>query len=183
VAALCPIAKGGTSATAPLTTPNCTRQQGQNLNGNLLPFSPKNKIALNGTYTWDLEDGAKIDASLSYFWQDVAYSSIFNQDLTEIPAWDQFDGRLNWTSADGNITLIGFIKNMFDEIQYDGRGSGRRISNGQRDVAVLAQCGSSPATSVSHATSATGFLAADCYTQTDTYRPPRTYGAELQIRF
>ena len=183
VAALCPIAKGGTSATAALNTPNCTRQQGQNLNGNILPFSPKNKIALNGTYTWDLEDGAKVDASLSYFWQDVSYSSIFNMDITEVPAWDQTDGRLSWTSADGNITLIGFIRNMFDELQYDGRGAGRRIANGQRDVAVLERCGSTPATSVSFATSPTGSLGADCYTQSDTYRPPRTYGAELQIRF
>ena len=75
----------------------CRGVQGQNLSGNILPFSPKNKIALNGTYTWDMGDGAKIDASLSYFWQDVAYSSIFNRSYTEIPAWDQTDGRVTWT--------------------------------------------------------------------------------------
>ena len=59
--------------------------QGQNLNGNILPFSPKNKIALNGTYTWDFEDGSTLDASLSYFWQDISYSSIFNRSYTEDP--------------------------------------------------------------------------------------------------
>jgi iron complex outermembrane recepter protein len=158
-------------------------QQGQNLNGNILPFSPKNKIALNGVYTFDFEDGSAIDASLSYFWQDVAYSSIFNMNITEIPAWDQTDGRVTWTSSDGSIKLIGFIKNMFDELQYDSRTAGRRIGNGTRDVANIAQCGSTVGSTIEFGTSPTGFLPQDCLTSTDTYRPPRTYGAELQIRF
>ena len=72
--------------------------------------------------TW--KTARQIDTSLSYFWQDVAYSSIFNRGYTEIPAWDQTDGRVTWTSADGNISLIGFVRNMFDQIVYDSRGAG-----------------------------------------------------------
>src|SRR5690606_13092321 len=56
--------------------------QGQSLDGNILPFSPKHKAAFNATYTWDLEDGSTIDASASYFWQDIAFSSIFNRSYT-----------------------------------------------------------------------------------------------------
>ena len=155
-----------------------------------MPFSPKNKVALNGTYTWDFADGSKIDTSLSYFWQDVSYSSVFNMNLTEVPSWDQTDGRISWTNSDGNITLIGFIRNMFDELQYDSRTAGRRISGSSlgtpsnTDPAVLTRCGSSPATSVNFdGGEALGYLGQDCYTSSDTYRPPRTYGAELQIRF
>ncbi len=169
---------------------NCSRTQGQNLNGNILPFSPKNKIALNGTYTWDFADGSKIDTSLSYFWQDVSYSSVFNMNITEVPSWDQTDGRISWTNSDGNITLIGYIKNMFDELQYDSRTAGRRLSGsslgtaGIGDPAALTRCGSSPATSINFGGGeALGYLGQDCYTSADTYRPPRTYGAELQIRF
>ncbi len=189
-AALCNPAQGGTNAGAAIGAPNCTRQQGQSLEGNLLPFSPKNKIALIGTYTWDFEDGSALDASLSYFWQDISFNNVFNSWATKTPSWDQTDGRIAWTSSGGAFTLIGFVRNMFDEIQYDGRGGGRRIGNVQRDVR-LQTCGSSAATSVIHtgtlpngsAASPLGSLQQDCLTVTDTYRPPRVWGAELQFHF
>ena len=89
-----------------------------------------------------------------------------------------------------NLLSSGFIKNMFDELQYDSRTAGRRISGSSlgtasnTDPAVLTRCGSSPATSVNFDNGeALGYLGQDCYTSSDTYRPPRTYGAELQIRF
>lgn len=180
----------GTAAAAPATCPaptfsppgsgpaTCRGIQGQNLNGNILPFSPKNKLALNGTYTWDFQDGSTIDASLSYFWQDVAYSDIFNRHYSEIPAWDQTDGRISWTSGNGNITLIGFVRNMFDQIVYDNRTSGLR-EGGNNQVAPQ-ECFSSPATTPQ----AFGQRSAQsCYTTGETLRPPRTIGVELQLRF
>jgi iron complex outermembrane receptor protein len=158
-------------------------QTGQTLKGDILPFSPKNKIALNGTYTVDMEDGSTLDLSASYFWQDIAYSSIFNRWATKIPSWDQVDARFTWTNSDGNISLIGFARNLFDDIAYDSRGGGRRIGNVARDV-PLQLCGSSPATTVQHTpTAPTGVLQNDCLTISETYRPPRTYGVELQFRF
>jgi len=165
------------TTTNALTPGACLGVQGQNLNGNILPFSPKNKIALNGTYSWDFEDGSELAASLSYFWQDVSYTSIFNRPYTETPAWDQTDARLSWTSGDGGITLIGYIRNLFDDIAYDGRGSGLREGT-YRQVAPT-ECFSSPTT-----TSGVGAApATSCYTTGETLRPPRTIGAELQIRF
>ena len=171
---------------------SCHGVQGQNLNGNILPFSPKNKIALNGTYTWDMEDGAKVDASLSYFWQDVAYSSIFNRSYTEIPAWDQTDGRVTWTSADGNISLIGFVRNMFDQIVYDNRFANLRETSSAGTYTPNAtsfntkytapqQCFSSTVTTPPTAFGTSAPQA--CYTIGETLRPPRTYGVELQLRF
>ena len=181
--AACPVARGGNNTTAPLNTPNCTKQQGQSLDGNILPFSPKNKAALIGTYTFDFADGSTLDLTANYSWQDISYSSVFNRWATKIPSWDQTNLRAQWTNSDGNITLIAFMNNVFDEVVYDSRGGGRRISNSQRDN-PLALCGSSPATSIVHgATTPTGFLAQDCLTITETYRPPRTYGAELQFHF
>jgi iron complex outermembrane recepter protein len=156
---------------------------GQNLNGNILPFSPKNKAALVGTYTFSYQDGSTLDLSATYAWQDVSYSSVFNTWMTKIPSWDQTDARFTWTNADGNIAFIGYVRNMFDEVVFDSRGGGRRIGNINRDV-PLALCGSSAATTVQHtATAPTGVLQNDCLTITETYRPPRTYGVELQFRF
>lgn len=183
--ALCTLRAGALPATDPINTNPVTRQctagtvsqQGQNLNGNILPFSPKNKIALNGTYTWDFGDGSELAASLSYFWQDVSYTSIFNREYTETPAWDQTDARLSWTSGDGGITLIGYIRNLFDDIAYDGRGSGGR--EGVNRAVAPQECFSSPSTTAGFG----GQPAQSCYTTGETLRPPRTIGAELQIRF
>jgi iron complex outermembrane receptor protein len=160
------------------TPPTCWGVQGQNLNGNILPFSPKNKIALNGTYTWDFEDGSQLAASLSYFWQDISFSSIFNRTYTKIPSWDQTDGRISWTNGDGNITLIGFVRNMFDEIQYDSKGAGLR--EGGSNQVPPQECYSTPATTPP----AFGLRSSQsCYTIGETLRPPRTMGVELQVRF
>jgi iron complex outermembrane receptor protein len=157
--------------------PGANPVQGQSLDGNILPFSPKNKIALNGVYTWDLEDGSNIDASLSYFWQDIAFSSIFNRSYTKIPSWDQTDARLSWTSADGGVTLIGYVRNLFDEIVYDSKGAGLR--EGTNRVVAPTLCNSTAATTQSF-----GVLPAQsCYTTNETLRPPQTYGVELQIHF
>lgn len=156
-------------------------QQGQNLNGNILPFSPKNKIALNGTYTWDFEDGSTLDASLSYFWQDIAYTSVFNRWSSKIPSWQQTDARLSWTSSDGMFSVIGFVRNLMDELQYESRGAGLRQGNNRNvDPGI---CGTTAANTVSHAVNPLGVLAEDCFVTSETYRPPRTIGAELQIRF
>lgn len=156
-------------------------QQGQNLNGNILPFSPKNKIALNGVYTWDFEDGSTLAGSLSYFWQDVSYTSVFNRWSSKVPSWQQTDARLSWTSASGDITLIGFVRNLFDELQYESRGAGLRQGNNRNVDPGL--CGTTAANTVSHAVNPLGVLAEDCFVTSETYRPPRTVGAELQIRF
>jgi hypothetical protein len=66
---------------------------------------------------------------------------------------------------------------MFDEIVYDGRGAGLR--EGTNRVIAPTECYSTPRT-----TAAAGSAPQDsCYTVGETLRPPRTIGAELQIRF
>ncbi len=175
----------------PIGTALSNGQRGQNLSGNILPFSPKNKAAVIGTYTFNNEDGSKLDATLSYFWQDISYSSVFNRWATKIPSWDQTDARLSWTSSDGAFTLIGYVRNLLDEVVYDSRGGGRRIGNVNRNPAGLELCGASAATTVLHtgllpngsAASALGTLQNDCLTIFETYRPPLTWGAELQFHF
>jgi iron complex outermembrane receptor protein len=177
-------------AAASCTGVGCHGVQGQNLSGNILPFSPKNKVALNGTYTWDNEDGSSLVGSLSYFWQDTAYSSIFNRPYSEIPAWDQIDSRLSWTSPDGNITLIGFVRNLLDEIVYDSRGSGLFESASTSTVTpgtpttptryiAPTECGTTPGTTYGVGAAP----AQSCFAVGETLRPPRTWGVELQVRF
>jgi iron complex outermembrane receptor protein len=164
-------------AALPAGTAASDGRQGQSLSGNILPFSPKHKAAFNATYTWDFADGSNIDLSGSYFWQDIAFSSIFNRSYTKIPSWTQADARISWTNSDGNITLIGFVRNMFDDIVYDSAGAGGR--EGTNRVVAPTLCNSTPGT-----TQGFGSLPAQsCYTTNETLRPPRTVGAELQLKF
>lgn len=166
-------------AAQPVGAPTSAGQQAQSVDGNSLPFNPKNKIALNGVYTWDLEGGSTLDASVSYFWQDISYTSIFNRSYTKVPSWDQVDGRLTWTSSDGNFAIIAWVKNVLDEVQYEIDGFSASLREGSNTNVAPSLCGSSPAT-----TGAPGAAPANsCYTTSEQYRPPRMFGAELQIRF
>jgi iron complex outermembrane receptor protein len=176
--------------------PLCHGVQGQNLKGNLLPFTPQNKAAFNTTYTIDFEDGSTIDMSATYAWQDIAFSSIFNRSYTKIPSWDQTDARITWTNSDGNISLIGFVRNLFDETVYDSRGAGLRepgtVTGGQVGTAdpgiapggitryvAPTECFTTP-----NNTPAFGFSPnQSCYTISETLRPPQTWGLELHLRF
>jgi iron complex outermembrane receptor protein len=168
----------------------CHGFQGQNLNGNILPFSPQHKAAFNTTYTWDFEDGSTAALSGSYFWQDIAFSSIFNRSYTKIPAWDQTDVRMTWTNSDGNVSVIGFVRNLFDETVYDNRGAGLRESG---STATHTPNPLAPATRYTAPTecfttpnNTPGFGAAptqSCYAVNETLRPPQTWGLELHLRF
>ena len=75
---------------------------------------------------------------------DISFSSIFNRTYTKIPSWDQTDGRISWTNGDGNITLIGFVRNMFDEVQYDSKGAGLR--EGRFNQVSPTECNTTTAT-------------------------------------
>jgi iron complex outermembrane receptor protein len=171
----------------------------QDLAGNIVPLTPKNKVSMNARYTFNFESGSELTASATYNWQDSTYSSIFNSVVDKAPSWDQVNARLLWTSADGNWTLIGFIENLFDQKQYEGvAGALRRsdavpaattaggpLNSTARTIPqTLSFCGSTPSTTINPAgNNGNGFLAESCLTQTESYRMPRWGGVELQFRF
>jgi iron complex outermembrane receptor protein len=90
---------------------------GQNLEGNQLPNAPENKAALNGNYTLDL-GGSALTLSASYIWRDKQYGSVFNTPYTEAPSWDQVDVRATLKTYEDKLTIIGSVKNVFDDIGY-----------------------------------------------------------------
>jgi len=172
---------------------------GQDLDGNILPFSPKNKVSLNALYTFDLGDNGSLTTSMSYNWQDGTYSSIFNRDVNKTPEWDLVNARAIWNSADGHFTVIGFITNLFDDVQYDSSNQGLRradataasttVGGAMTSTArvipqTMAFCGSSAATTINqNGNSGYGSLAESCMTTSDVFRMPRWGGVELQIKF
>jgi iron complex outermembrane receptor protein len=170
----------GASPQTPLTacassaTPACdvftgNVSRGQDLSGNNLPNAPKNKIAINLNYTMTFEQGS-LTPSISYIWRDKQYGSIFNRTYYEAPSYSQVDGRVTWKDRDNKYSVIAFVKNVFDDLGYEGGAAATR------------RAGFIPAFAAGRA----GFAPVPVnqgISSTYTLTPPRTYGIELQYRF
>ncbi|HWA60819.1 MAG TPA: TonB-dependent receptor [Caulobacteraceae bacterium] len=127
----------------------------QDLHGQTVPQSPRNKISLNANYTFHLDPG-NLNVSASWIWKDKTYDSIFNRPWYLAASYSQVDLRASFTDRDDRFTVIGFIKNATNAKGADN---------------VTASLLGAPAA---------GFPA---YNQTIGLIPPRTYGLELQVRF
>jgi iron complex outermembrane receptor protein len=149
--------------------------RGQDLSGNRLPNAPKNKVALNVNYTWDLATGS-LTGGASYIWRDKQYGTIFTRWYNEAPAWDQIDLRMVYKDKNNKYSIIAFVKNVGDNLGYEaGSTSARRV--GTVPAYTLGLPGAAPA---GPATATPVFQGINT---TYTLTPPRTYGVELQYRF
>jgi len=83
--------------------------------GNIMRQSPEHSLSLYGKYTHELEDGSSLSAKVNYRYQSLTYYDPNNNDITTIPAYDLWDGRLAWNSPDGKWELAGWIKNIADK--------------------------------------------------------------------
>ncbi|THD56080.1 TonB-dependent receptor, partial [Phenylobacterium sp.] len=135
-------------------------ERGQDLSGNQLPQSTKNKVALNVLYTWITDQGS-LSPSVSYIWRDKQYGSIFERFYNESPSWAQVDARLTWKDKDNKYSVIGYVKNLFNQLGYDGGASGARLAGTTGGVNAV-----QPGFDITY-----------------PLTPPRTYGVELQYRF
>ncbi len=127
----------------------------QSVVGQTVPESPRNKISLNGNYTFHFNAG-DLNLSASYIWKDRTYEAIFNRPWYLAPSYSQVDLRASFTDRANRYTVIAFAKNVNNAAGADNVG----------------------ATLLGAA--APGTLA---YSQTIGLIPPRTYGVELQYRF
>jgi iron complex outermembrane receptor protein len=125
----------------------------QDIKGNRLPQAPRNKLALNVNYGFQLDAGT-LTLGATYLYRDKAYANVFTESWNEAPSWDQFDLRAHWAPTDNKYTIIAYVKNVGDTAGYDAAVAGSQRS------AAFANGG-----------------------QNLELTPPRTYGIELQYRF
>ncbi len=119
----CVVDSNDPTATKVGATPGGCAGGAQNLKGNALPNAPRNKVALNGVYTWDLSSGT-LSLSGSYIWRDEQYGAIFQRPQYNAPSWDQVDLRAEFKPHGGHWTLIAYGKNIFDNVGYiNGAGA------------------------------------------------------------
>ncbi|WP_293898712.1 TonB-dependent receptor [Phenylobacterium sp.] len=143
---------------------NGTRLVFQTLKGSQIYQSPKNKLALNGNYTFDFAPGSLI-LSATYTWTDKTFYQPFKSAANSVPSYDTTDFRMLWKDAQNRFTVIGYLKNAFDQKGY--------TSNGSTTPSAIFDSPNPGTTSI-------------VQTRTATVRgliQPRTYGVELQYRF
>jgi len=161
--AQCAVIKNGTTS-CPIDRFTGGFSRMQDLSGSQLPNAAKQKLAVNVNYSWDFQPGYLV-ASASYVWRDKQYGTLFERDYNEAPSWAQVDARLIWTQAEGRYKIIGYVKNLADEIGYDAGANGTRMAG----LLKLANG--------SYKEQLQGIQ------KTYSVVPPRTFGIELQYKF
>ncbi|MDZ4370286.1 MAG: TonB-dependent receptor [Phenylobacterium sp.] len=167
--------------------PNNGFKRLQDLKGGKLPNAPAHKIALAANYTWDFDPGA-LTLSVSYAWRDKTYGTVFKRWYYEAPSWDQVDARMLWRDADGRYEVIGFVKNIFDDVGYDQGATAERLSGSFSNVyggsPAGLTCSPNPTFATNPAAGNVGMV--NCVQgirKTFYVTPPRTYGLEVRYKF
>ena len=157
------------TAATPCTLDSFTggQQRFQSLSGNRLPNAPRNKIAINGNYTFFFTAGT-LNASASYIWRDTQEGTLFTRAYNTAPAWDEVDARVTWTAASGRYKIIIFGKNLFNTIGYDAGAYGTRVVGVNDNNPLLGQ---------------TATIVNQGIATTYSVTPPRTYGIEIDYKF
>ncbi len=145
-------------------TSNGTRLVFQTLEGSRIYQSPEHKVALNGNYTFKFDPGSLI-LSATYVWTDETFYQPFKSDANKVKAYDNTDFRALWKDADDRFTVIGFVKNAFDQKGFTSNGS-------TTPTAIFDSPNPGVGTIVQTRTAIVRGLI-----------QPRTYGVELQYRF
>jgi iron complex outermembrane receptor protein len=142
---------------------NGTRLVFQTLEGSRIYQSPKHKFAGNANYTLEFGPGNLV-LSATYTWTDKTYYQPFKSEANRVKAYDVADFRVLWNDADDRYTLIGFVKNAFDNRGFTSNGS-------TTPTAIFDNPNPGPGLVQTRTAITRGLI------------QPRTYGVELQYRF
>jgi iron complex outermembrane receptor protein len=89
----------------------------QTLVGNSLPNSPEVKYTIGANYTWNWTPGA-LTFGGTYSYTDDLQGNVFSNPIARADENEIADFRLLWNDAQNRYTIIGFVKNAFDEVAY-----------------------------------------------------------------
>ncbi|CAN5496087.1 TonB-dependent receptor [soil metagenome] len=107
--------QSGARPVAPVAAGSTTLNQ--TLVGNQMPLAPENKFNLNANYTWQFDAGS-LTAGASYTYTDDQQTTIFASPLYTSPSNNIADARLLWKDGQDRFTIIGYVKNLTDEVAY-----------------------------------------------------------------
>ena len=134
----------------------------QSVKGDPLPDAPENKFAVDIAYTWHFTPGS-FTLSGDYAYRSTQDGTLFNRFYDNAPGWDDVDLRALWKGPNDKYEIIGYVKNIFDTLQYAAAESG---------VGLLG-------TAAKYTTPQAGLFESNSY----TLASPRTFGVEVRYRF
>ena len=109
----------------------------QTLVGNSLPNSPEVKYTVGTNYTWNFAPGA-LTFGGTYSYTDDLQSNVFSNPISTATSNEIADFRLLWNDAQNRYTVIGFVKNAFDEEGYiRSAGSSPTAVGSRRTVGLI----------------------------------------------
>jgi iron complex outermembrane receptor protein len=134
----------------------------QGINGSPLPDAPENKVAVDVAYTWHFEPGS-LTLSGDYVYRGEQDGAVFNRFYDNAPGWDDVDLRALWKSPGDRYEVIGYMKNVFNTLQYTVAAAGSGLAGTQSSVN----------------TAGGGFNEVNNF----ELNPPRTFGVEVRYKF
>lgn len=92
----------------------------QNLRGNRLPQSPRNKVTGNALYRFDLGTFGSLTPVGTVSYTSSQYFAPFTTDEYKQAGYVRADFRLVYKTFDGKIQLNGYVANAFNERSFNG---------------------------------------------------------------
>ena len=115
-------------------------------------------------YTFHIGPNA-LTLSGTYAWRDTQSGSLFNRFYNVAPSWDDVSFRALWKGPGDKYEVIGFVKNIFNTLQYTVGAGGAGLA-GTANSVNLTSLGATP-------NWVTGY----------ELNPPRTYGVDVRYKF
>jgi iron complex outermembrane receptor protein len=109
----------------------------QTLVGNSLPNAPEVKYTAGANYTWNWAPGS-LTFGGTYSFTDDLQSNVFSNPIARADSNEIADFRILWNDAQNRYTIIGFVKNAFDEEGYiRSSGSSPTAVGSRRNVGLI----------------------------------------------
>jgi iron complex outermembrane receptor protein len=109
----------------------------QTLVGNSLPNSPEVKYTVGANYTFNWSPGS-LTFGGTYSYSDDLQSNVFSNPVATAPSNEIADFRILWNDAQNRYSIIGFVKNAFDEVGYiRSAGSSPTAVGSRRTVGLI----------------------------------------------
>lgn len=87
----------------------------------IAPFISKWQTSAGIQYAAELSGGASITPRLDWSYRSDFYYNSINNPYNKIDGYSLFNGRLTYTSADGDWAISGAVTNIFDKFYYRGK--------------------------------------------------------------
>jgi iron complex outermembrane receptor protein len=133
----------------------------QSVKGNPLPDAPMHKLGVDVAYTWHFEPG-DLTLSGAFVYRSSQDGTMFNRFYDNAPDWTDVDLRALWKGPGDKYEVIGFVKNVFNTLQYEVADQGVGLGG---------------------SATAPGAAGRLNWVNVYTLAPPRTVGVEVRYKF